>query len=542
MSVVPLQAPPLLAARGLTVALPDRSRSKVFGPPPTTTIVAGVDLDVAKGAAVGLVGESGSGKTTLGRALIRLLPVSSGTLCFGGTDIAKAGEDTLRPLRPKMQMIFQDPMSSLNPRLRLATILTRPFEAFGVPFPEPSRRDTAAKLLDLVGLPQAFVDRYPHELSGGQRQRVGIARAIALEPDFIVADEIVSGLDVSTQAQILILLRELRARMGLTLVFISHDLSVVRALCDRLVVLYRGRVVEDGPCADVFAAPKADYTRALLDAVPLPEIDPDWLGTAAPTADTPSAIHPHPQQEDLPMSYSIKGQVALVTGANGGIGTCYVKELVARGAAKVYAAARDPGTLPAFEGPVVPLALDVTDADAIAAAAQAAGDVTLLINNAGVNHNTSYFRAPDLVIAREEMEVNYFGTLSMARAFAPVLAANGGGVMVNMLSILSRVSLPLMGSLCASKAAALSLTQALRAELKGQGTRVIGVMPGTIDTRMTADFPPPKTAPDDAVKEILDDVETGEKDDLYPGDFAKEIAAGLAADPKAVEANLGQIL
>ncbi|MGX1096238.1 ABC-type oligopeptide transport system ATPase subunit/NAD(P)-dependent dehydrogenase (short-subunit alcohol dehydrogenase family) [Amorphus sp. MBR-141] len=542
MTVTPLHTPPLLAARGLTVALPDRSRSKVFGPPPTTTIVDGVDLDVATGAAVGLVGESGSGKTTLGRALIRLLPVTGGTLTFAGTDIARAGEDTLRPLRPKMQMIFQDPMSSLNPRLRLATILTRPFEAFGVPFPEPTRRDTAAKLLDLVGLPQAFVDRYPHELSGGQRQRVGIARAIALEPDFIVADEIVSGLDVSTQAQILILLRELRARMGLTLVFISHDLSVVRALCDRLVVLYRGRVVEDGPCADVFANPKADYTRALLDAVPLPEIDPDWLGTAASGADNAADTPADPQKEDLLMSTSIKGQVALVTGATGGIGTHYVRELVARGAAKVYAAARDPGALPAFEGPVVPLALDVTDPAAVAAAAKEAGDVTLLINNAGVNHNTSYFRAPDLVIAREEMEVNYFGTLSVARAFAPVLAANGGGTMVNMLSILSRVSLPLMGSLCASKAAALSLTQALRAELKGQGTRVVAVMPGAIDTRMTADFPPPKMAPTDAVKEILDAVETGEADDLYPGDFAKEIAAGLAADPKAVEANLGQIL
>lgn len=542
MTIVPLHAPPLLAARGLTVALPDRSRARVFGPPPTTTIVDGIDLDVARGDAVGLVGESGSGKTTLGRALIRLLPVTGGTLRFDGTEIGQAGEDTLRPLRPKMQMIFQDPMSSLNPRLRLATILTRPFEAFGVPFPDGSRRDTAARLLDLVGLPQAFVDRYPHELSGGQRQRVGIARAIALEPDFIVADEIVSGLDVSTQAQILILLRELRARMGLTLVFISHDLSVVRALCDRLVVLYRGKVVEQGPCADVFAQPSADYSSALLDAVPLPEIDPDWLGTAATTRDAPAGTRFDPEQEDLPMSYSIKGQVALVTGANGGIGSVFVRDLVARGAAKVYAAARDPGLLPAFDGPVVPLALDITDPAAVAAAAGQAGDVTLLINNAGVNHNTSYFRAPDLVIAREEMEVNYFGTLSMARAFAPVLAANGGGAMVNMLSILSRVSLPLMGSLCASKAAALSLTQALRAELKGQGTRVIGVMPGTIDTRMTADFPPPKTSPEDAVREILDDVETGGKDDLYPGDFAKDIAAGLASDPKAVEADLGKIL
>ncbi|MDQ0315434.1 ATP-binding cassette domain-containing protein [Amorphus orientalis] len=273
--------PTLVSAKGLTISLPDRGKSRVFGPPPTITVVKGVDLEIRRGAAVGLVGESGSGKTTLGRALIRLLPVASGSLTFDGTDIAQAEEGTLRPLRPRMQMIFQDPMSSLNPRLKLGTILTRPFEAFNVPFPEATRRDTAAKLLDLVGLPTDFVDRFPHELSGGQRQRVGIARAIALEPDFIVADEIVSGLDVSTQAQILLLLRELQARMGLTLVFISHDLSVVRALCDELVVLLHGEVVEAGRCADVFAAPQADYTRALLEAVPLPEVDRGWLDTGA---------------------------------------------------------------------------------------------------------------------------------------------------------------------------------------------------------------------------------------------------------------------
>ncbi|WP_018698523.1 SDR family oxidoreductase [Amorphus coralli] len=530
---------PILSARKLTVSLPDRTKSRVFGPPPEITVVMGIDLDVPRGSAVGLVGESGSGKTTLGRAMIRLLPVSGGSLLFEGNDIAKAPEATLRPLRPKMQMIFQDPMSSLNPRLNLATILTRPFEAFGVPFPDGSRRATAERLLDLVGLPTAFAERYPHELSGGQRQRVGIARAIALEPDFIVADEIVSGLDVSTQAQILILLRELQARMGLTLVFISHDLSVVRALCDRLVVLYHGEVVEQGPCSEVFASPRADYTRTLLDAVPLPEIDPGWLGTTAPG--TPHDVSDK-KREDPSMSTSIKGQVVLVTGASGGIGTEFVNELVARGAAKVYAAARDPSRLPAFDGPVEPLALDITDPAAVATAAKHASDVTLLINNAGVNHNTSYFRAPDLVIAREEMEVNYFGTLSVARAFAPVLAANGGGAIVNMLSILARVNLPLMGSLCASKAASLSMTQALRAELKGQGTRVIGVMPGAIDTRMTADFPPPKMPPAEAVKEILDEVEKGAEGDLYPGAFAKDIAAGLAADPKGVEAQMGAIL
>lgn len=529
---------PLVAARSLTVSLPDRTRARVFGPPPEIQVVKGIDLDIVRGSAVGLVGESGSGKTTLGRALIRLLPVASGTLTFDGTDIAKAEEGALRPLRPKMQMIFQDPMSSLNPRLALATILTRPFEAFGVPFPDSSRRATAVRLLELVGLPADFAERYPHELSGGQRQRVGIARAIALEPDFIVADEIVSGLDVSTQAQILILLKELQERMGLTLVFISHDLSVVRALCDELVVLLHGEIVEAGRCADVFQAPKADYTRALIEAVPLPEIDPDWLAAAGSGPRHPTTK----ARGDTDMTYSIKDQVVLVTGASGGIGSQYVAELVARGAKKVYAGARDVSRLPAFEGPVAPLALDVTDPASIAAAAKEASDITLLINNAGVNHNTSFFRAPDLTIAREEMEVNYFGTLSVVRAFAPVLKENGGGTIVNMLTILARVSLPLMASYAASKAALLSLTQALRAELKGQGTKVIAILPGAIDTRMTADFPPPKLAPELAVKEILDEVEKGEADDIYPGDFAKDLAAGLAADPKAVEAQLSEIL
>jgi peptide/nickel transport system ATP-binding protein len=174
-------------------------------------------------------------------------------------------------------MIFQDPQSSLNPRLRLAVALTRPLQVFGRLKGRRDQRDRAAELLDLVGLPPHFIDRYPHELSGGQRQRAGIARALALEPDFIVADEIVSGLDVSTQAHILLLIRELRKRLGLTLVFISHDLSVIRVLCDDVAILQHGEIVESGPVAKIFERPQHAYTRDLLSAIPLPDVEPGWL-------------------------------------------------------------------------------------------------------------------------------------------------------------------------------------------------------------------------------------------------------------------------
>jgi peptide/nickel transport system ATP-binding protein len=174
-------------------------------------------------------------------------------------------------------MIFQDPQSSLNPRLRLGVTLTRPLQAFGRLKGRRDRRDRAAALLDMVGLPADFVDRYPHELSGGQRQRAGIARALALEPELIVADEIVSGLDVSTQAHILLLLKHLKATLGLTMVFVSHDLSVIRVLCDDVAILRQGEVVERGPVAEIFARPKHAYTRELLAAIPLPDVEPGWL-------------------------------------------------------------------------------------------------------------------------------------------------------------------------------------------------------------------------------------------------------------------------
>jgi NAD(P)-dependent dehydrogenase (short-subunit alcohol dehydrogenase family) len=240
----------------------------------------------------------------------------------------------------------------------------------------------------------------------------------------------------------------------------------------------------------------------------------------------------------------IRNCVALVTGANRGIGEQFVKALLAAGAKLVYAAARDAGRLRiagGADGRMVPLGLDITCEADVAAAAQRCRDVTLLVNNAGVNFNTPLVGIGALANARIEIETNYFGTLAMCRAFAPVLKANGGGTIVNMLSILARVNLPLMGSLCASKAAALSMTQGVRAELKAQGTLVIGVMPGAVETRMTEMLPPPKMKPADVAKAALKAVEAG-IEDVYPGDMAQGVAAGLARDAKAVEAQFSAYL
>jgi peptide/nickel transport system ATP-binding protein len=270
----------LLRTGSLSFGYPERAG--LFRPPVLREVIRAVDLAVPRGSVLGLVGESGSGKTTLGRLLVRLLQPTSGGIQFDGIEIGRFSEAEMRLLRARIQMIFQDPQSSLNPRLRLGVTLTRPLQVHGRLSGRRDRRDRAAALLDLVGLPTAFVDRYPHELSGGQRQRAGIARALALQPDFIVADEIVSGLDVSTQAHILLLLKELRARLGLTLVFISHDLSVVRVLCDDVAILYHGEVVEYGPVARIFSSPQHAYTRQLLTAIPLPDVEPGWLDETSP--------------------------------------------------------------------------------------------------------------------------------------------------------------------------------------------------------------------------------------------------------------------
>ncbi len=258
--------------RDLHLSLPDMSRKPLLGAAPRIEILKGVSFDIPKGAVLGIVGGSGSGKSTLGRAMVRLLEPTSGHILFDGTDITHLSEDALRGMRRRFQMIFQDPMSSLNPRRRVGGIIAGPMRLHGM----DGLRARVDEALDMVGLPRSFAKRYPHELSGGQRQRIGIARAIALRPDFILADEIVSGLDVSSQAQVLNLLQDLVADLGLTLAFISHDLSVIRRLCDRVLVLHHGQVVEQGPTADLFAAPQAAYTRELLDAIPLPDPDQVW--------------------------------------------------------------------------------------------------------------------------------------------------------------------------------------------------------------------------------------------------------------------------
>jgi peptide/nickel transport system ATP-binding protein len=268
---------PLFAIEDLRLSLPDMTRKPLFGAAPRIEILRGLSFEIPAGSTIGIVGESGSGKSTLGRALVRLYEPSAGAIRFDGRDIAHLSDAALRPLRRDLQVIFQDPYSSLNPRKTVGAIIGAPLTFHRVAASAAEARERTAAALRAVGLPEAFAARYPHELSGGQRQRVGIGRAIALAPRFLLADEIVSGLDVSSQAQILDLLGRLREELKLTLAFISHDLSVVRRLCERVVVMRAGEIVENRPTAELFAAPEHPYTRELLAAIPLPEVDPGWL-------------------------------------------------------------------------------------------------------------------------------------------------------------------------------------------------------------------------------------------------------------------------
>jgi peptide/nickel transport system ATP-binding protein len=247
--------------------------SKRFGKPPAVVhAVADVSFEIGPGEVVGLVGESGSGKSTIGRLILRSLDPSDGEVRFDGQEIARISQRQMRPLRRRMQMVFQDPYASLNPRLRVRDIVGEALDAHGLA-PGAARAARIAELLEVVGLQAEHAARYPHEFSGGQRQRIGIARALAVEPDLIIADEPVSALDVSVQAQVLNLLQDLRRRFNLAMLFISHDLDVVELMCDRIVVLYLGRVMEIGPADEVCRNPRHPYTRALLAASPRP--DPD---------------------------------------------------------------------------------------------------------------------------------------------------------------------------------------------------------------------------------------------------------------------------
>lgn len=256
---------PILSVRDLCMTFTSRS-SGFFRKPRVVRAVQNASFDLHKGETIGIVGESGSGKSTLGRCLVRLLKPEQGVVEIGGQDISKLSGDALRRHRRRIQMVFQDPYSSLNPRSRIGTILTEGLIAYGTD--KATAREKAQELLTLVGLDPSAIDRFPHEFSGGQRQRVGIARALALDPEVIIADEAVSALDVSIQAQVLDLLADLRDRLNLSMIFITHDLRVAAQVCDRIIVMQRGEMVEFGPSSQVLGAPQTAYTQSLLDAIP----------------------------------------------------------------------------------------------------------------------------------------------------------------------------------------------------------------------------------------------------------------------------------
>jgi oligopeptide transport system ATP-binding protein len=258
----------------------------------TVRAVDGVSFEIRSGETFGLVGESGCGKSTLGRLLVQLLPVTTGHVHFKGVDLVTLKGERLRRMRQEMQMIFQDPYASLNPRMTVGEIIAEPLRNFGVTR-ALDRRRRVGEMMRLCGLNPSFINRYPHEFSGGQRQRVGIARALALNPSFIVADEPISTLDTSIQAQIVNLLDELQDRFGLTYLFIAHDLSVVRHLSDRVAVMYLGKIVEIGDADALYQRPQHPYTKALLSSIPIP--DPDLEARRRPIllkGEIPSPVNP----------------------------------------------------------------------------------------------------------------------------------------------------------------------------------------------------------------------------------------------------------
>ena len=278
---------PLVQATGITVGY---ATSSGLGGADRFRAVIDVDLDVKAGECHGLVGESGCGKSTLGRALLRLTDVAAGRIVFSGTEITSLSQRALRPHRRRMQMVFQDPQASLNPRFTVGQAVAEPLIIHRLVTGREARRQRTLELLGDVGLDPTLADRYPHELSGGQRQRVGVARALALNPSFIVADEPVSALDVSIQAQLLNLLADLQKARNLSLLFISHDLRVVRHLCDRVSVMYLGRIVERAPTQTIFASPRHPYTQALLRSVP--SLEPGAPPTERLRGEVPSPLSP----------------------------------------------------------------------------------------------------------------------------------------------------------------------------------------------------------------------------------------------------------
>ena len=283
---------PLLRVEGLRTWFPIRKGllRRTVG---HVRAVDGVDLEIGEGETLALVGESGCGKTTVGRSILRLEEPQEGRILYRGRDLRPLDRSEMRPLRRHLQIVFQDPMASLNPRLRVRDILAEGMHSFGIGDGAAEREDRVAELLRRVRLEPEAMWRYPHEFSGGQRQRIGIARALAVEPELIVCDEAVSALDVSIQAQILNLLGDLQEEMKLAYLFITHDLSVVRYLADEVAVMYLGQIVERGPTRELFENPAHPYTRGLLAAVP--SVDPARRGERAPVlGDVPSPSNPPP--------------------------------------------------------------------------------------------------------------------------------------------------------------------------------------------------------------------------------------------------------
>ena len=233
--------------------------------------VDGISFNVVRGETLGLVGESGCGKSTTGRTILQLYRPTEGSVIFEGEELSTMTGNALRQMRRRMQIIFQDPFASLNPRMTVGSIVSEPLQIHNIYANRKERQQFVEQLMEKVGLNPYFINRYPHEFSGGQRQRIGIARALALEPSFIVADEPISALDVSIQAQVVNLMEELQHELGLTYLFIAHDLSMVRHICDRVAVMYLGKIVELGPVDEVYENPQHPYTQALLSAVPVPD-------------------------------------------------------------------------------------------------------------------------------------------------------------------------------------------------------------------------------------------------------------------------------
>ena len=267
----PAQAETLVEVRDLKMHFPITEGAIVPRVVAHVKAVDGISFDIKKGETLGLVGESGCGKTTTGRCILQLENATSGEIIYDGQDLNKLDKKAMRPLRQRIQVIFQDPYSSLNPRMKIGDIISEPMMVHQTEPDKAARDSRVRELLGVCGLNPAFADRYPHEMSGGQRQRVGIARALAVKPEFIICDEAVSALDVSIQAQVINLLEELREEYDLTYLFISHDLSVVRHLCQRVAVMYLGNIVELAETDELFDNPIHPYTKALLEAVPIPD-------------------------------------------------------------------------------------------------------------------------------------------------------------------------------------------------------------------------------------------------------------------------------